>query len=429
VSEAERDATISRPFDCFTQLSTNQVASGSFGGALKPAAAETDTIKPNYASTTSSFVHYYRANRAANSALAGLIPPSYQATLPNNSSQLFDIYVGTTISTATDSIALINQSGSQTFQLGSPLVNPSFTSTVIKDNLLYISFDQTCGGLKSLNIRAHDGTEADPFEIANLVDLTCMQRLVNEGSSYPTSSLLYRHSRFWKLTADFAVGTWTGIGSPTASFSGKFYGGNANDPTNADVTRTLTGLTYSNTTDSGDYRGLFGVTNGDVSISNVHLGVTITGRNSVGGLIGRVDGNLNIRSVTVAGTISATTYVGAIVGQTVPEGTTNLSDYDYTISDSKVAVNITAQNQGGGFIGRKTSGTLLIANSSYDGEISCATYDCAGFVAYNNGGTNSIGEARFYNVSASGTAWSRATGGSAGTIGSIIAYNPGGANF
>jgi hypothetical protein len=427
VSEAERDATISRPFDCFTQLSTNQVASGSFGGALKPVSGETDTIKPNYASTTSSFVHYYQANRAANSALEGLIPPSYQATLPNNSKQLFDIYVGTTVSTATDSLALINQSGSQTFQIGSPLANASFTSTVIKDNLLYIYFDQSCGGLKSLNIRAHAGTEADPFEIADLVDLTCMQRLVNEGSPRPGSTILYRHSAWWKLTADItSIGTWSGIGTPTASFSGKFYGGKTNDPTNADVTRTLTGLTFNNTTASGDNKGLFGVTNGDVSISNVHLGVTITGRNNVGGLIGQATGNLKIRSVTVAGTISATTYVGAMVGLTMPEGATNLSNYDYTISDTKVAVNITAQNQAGGFVGRKTSGSLLIANSSYDGEISCSSYDCAGFLAYNNGTDTNIGEARFYNVYASGVAWTRAAG---GTIGSIIAYNPGGANF
>ena len=237
------------------------------------------------------------------------------------------------------------------------------------------------------------GTTADPYLIDDYVDLY-------QATQCPTAS--FRQRANVSLTE---IDEWIPIGDLSDPFTGTYDGGRYQ----------ITDLSYSSVT--GDYVGLFGVTNG-ATIRNINaLTGTVLGRTSVGGLVGRAT-NTTVTdvhtSVTVTGDpsspaagSSAAYYIGGLVGW-MNGG---------TITGSSSSAQVTATEDGastgnfvGGLVGYATD--VAISDSWASGNV-FGIMDTGGLIGL------LLGTSTLTRSNATGNVGGTGTGTAGGLIGSV----------
>lgn len=158
-----------------------------------------------------------------------------------------------------------------------------------------------------------DGTEANPYLIANLPQLLLLQQKVNSGDEN-------FNRKAYKLTADIALnGVWTPIGTNEKRFSGSFDGDN----------HAITGSMTMKGIVVNDGAGLFGVIS-KATVKNIKNEATVNvsvddpAKNGTytGAIVGRAIGANTIEHCTnTAAVTSDGGYTGGILGQVYLQGT------------------------------------------------------------------------------------------------------------
>ena len=174
-----------------------------------------------------------------------------------------------------------------------------------------------------------DGSETNPFKIANGEQLAYLAQQVNGGKAYS--------GKYFKLTADIHLGgkEWTPIGNRENRFGGTFDGG---------------GHTVSNfkiDLPKSSFIGLFGRNMGTI----MNLGVEeaeINGNEFVGGVCGYNDG-VKIQNCYNTGAVSGTEYVGGVCGF-------NCGDVDSTVENCYNTGAVSGTKEVGGVCGRNNYG-------------------------------------------------------------------------
>ncbi len=152
-----------------------------------------------------------------------------------------------------------------------------------------------------------DGTEANPYEIANLNNLYWLSQNVEN----PTEETDKWNKHYIQTAEDIDAETtnllddgkgFTPIGNQSTKFTGT-YDGQGHTISNLFIDRSNT-----------DYVGLFGYVDGENSkIENIGLiNVNITGKKNVGGLVGI--NNETISNSYITGSVNGTFSVGGLVG-------------------------------------------------------------------------------------------------------------------
>ena len=164
------------------------------------------------------------------------------------------------------------------------------------------------------------GTQADPYQLTNVDQLSWFATKVNGGQKDLCAV----------LTENIALPegkTWTPIGTSGKVFSGTFDGAG----------HTVSGLS---TTVGEDYQGLFGYVRGG-TIKNVIVEGAVTGKNYVGGIVGCITGGTVTQCANKAA-VSGNNNVGGIVGNAAGLNTVTSCYNRGTVSGN---------NQVGGIIG------------------------------------------------------------------------------
>jgi hypothetical protein len=357
--------TQSVPYDCMTTLETSRAESGQ----IVPISGSVVESTLSYWGETDTRVFFYPAYEAASHLV-------YQIQ-PNRETLLFDYIVNGTL-TGTGWF------GTQTWAMPDGLK--------IGDNTLSVVFDARCGGYLTGNIRNHYGTDDDPFQIADYMDLLCMRNLVNEGEVFtipgsPDQTFSYKDNRIWELVNSFAFPApnpadtteswnWIPIGlDATTTFSGKLFSrGSAS---------ALAGLTISRPTLVS--QGLFGYA-GDLTVSNLNLtSVTVSGGNQVGAMVGFAE-VATLHNVQVSGSLTGQNSVGGLMGAAQSAelvGVTNLAK-------------VGGQNSVGGIVGSSQTAITLLSSTN-SGNVTGTGNDAAAGV----GGVVGLvsGEGTFSNLS------------------------------
>ena len=211
-----------------------------------------------------------------------------------------------------------------------------------------------------------DGSEANPFKIANGEQLAYLAQQVNSGTNY--------EGKFFKLTADIHLGgkEWTPIGNRKNRFGGTFDGG---------------GHTVSNfkiDLPESSFIGLFGRNIGTI----MNLGVEeakINGNEFVGGVCGYNDG-VKIQNCYNTGAVSGTEYVGGVCGF-------NCGDVDSTVENCYNTGAVSGTKEVGGVCGRNNYGGTT-QNCYNTGAVS-GTEMVGGVCGYND--YNSTIKTCYYN--------------------------------
>ena len=171
-----------------------------------------------------------------------------------------------------------------------------------------------------------EGTEADPYQIADAADLNLFAKQITTNK--------YTYSgKFLKLTNNIDLGassSWTPIAK---GFVGTLDGDS----------KTVSNVNINSTENNV---GFFSIIH-NATIKNLKINANITGNQTVGGLVGLIDtGETTIENCSVSGSVTATTnQIGGIIGNTT--GTLNIADcINYA--------NVTANNSG------KTSGNIFL---------------------------------------------------------------------
>ena len=262
-----------------------------------------------------------------------------------------------------------------------------------------------------------DGTESDPYQIADGAQLAYLASEVNNGQTYENS--------YFVLTADIDLGNqnWTPIAN---SFSDALLGGSnyrifAGNFDGNGYTISKVSIGSETTPFESDVFGLFGATEGKISnlnldtvsihgvakitsgyvigpagglvgysagsIENCHVtGLTmdmnaqnggIAGAYWIGGLVGALDGTQLINECSVSGSITEKAGKGSIGGLIGELG----KAAKITYSRSNVTVNVKADSRGGadvgGFIGKgngKTDAETVIRNCYATGNVTGGAY-------------------------------------------------------
>ena len=262
-----------------------------------------------------------------------------------------------------------------------------------------------------------DGTESDPYQIADGAQLAYLASEVNKGQTYENS--------YFVLTADIDLGNqnWTPIAN---SFSDALLGGSnyrifAGNFDGNGYTISKVSIGSETTPFESDVFGLFGATEGKISnlnldtvsihgvakitsgyvigpagglvgysagsIENCHVtGLTmdmnaqnggIAGAYWIGGLVGALDGTQLINECSVSGSITEKAGKGSIGGLIGELG----KAAKITYSRSNVTVNVKADSRGGadvgGFIGKgngKTDAETVIRNCYATGNVTGGAY-------------------------------------------------------
>ena len=130
---------------------------------------------------------------------------------------------------------------------------------------------------------------------------------------------------------------------------------------------TISGLTVS-VSANGVFAGLFGATDGPLSIINVGLidvSVSTTGDEPAGALLGYANhgsGNVEIRNSFATGTVTASTDAGGLIGEVRSWGSGT-----FNLVDSYSTVAISATNTAGGLVARTVTPKLNFTNSYSQG--------------------------------------------------------------
>ena len=158
-----------------------------------------------------------------------------------------------------------------------------------------------------------DGTEANPYLIANRPQLLLLQQKVNNGDKA-------YNSKAYKLTADIALdGLWTPIGTNENRFSGTFDGDN----------HAITGTMTVKELAVNEGAGLFGVIS-KAAVKNIKNEATVSvsvadgSKNGTytGAIVGRAVGANTIEHCTNTASVTSNGgFTGGIVGQVYLQGT------------------------------------------------------------------------------------------------------------
>ncbi|MDC7221939.1 MAG: hypothetical protein PQJ59_18555, partial [Spirochaetales bacterium] len=207
-----------------------------------------------------------------------------------------------------------------------------------------------------------------------------------DGDGPVSYSLLYSAEDLYNIRDDLSASyylmndidlseysSWTPIGDYSNSFTGNVDG----------CDYKITNLVIDN---SDSYQGLFGLVEGDATISNLTIeDCSITSSNSyVGGMMGKYVGTSDttdgagIYNCTVSGTVSGSMYVGGICGNMRNEdGSSSI-----TVSNCHADVDVTATSYfSGGFCG--------LITTSFDID-SCSSSGSVTGTNYSGGFTSSI---------------------------------------
>ncbi|OAN64105.1 hypothetical protein A8B79_14010 [Balneola sp. EhC07] len=192
-----------------------------------------------------------------------------------------------------------------------------------------------------------NGTEADPFQIKNLIQL----RLISADTSFWNEHLIQTANINASETSSWNSGSgFVPLGTAFNEFTGAYNGQNY----------TITGLYISR----GSGTGFFGRTNG-ANISNVILDqVDITGSSQVGGLIGQGKKTV-ISNAHVSGSITGTILIGGLVGDLVTEVSVSNSSSSATVTSTSLS---NQSSLAGGLIGRASDlsdSTLYFISTSH----------------------------------------------------------------
>lgn len=203
---------------------------------------------------------------------------------------------------------------------------------------------------------AGDGTEVNPYEIANLENLYWLSQNTTEWDKHyiQTADIDASVTIGWDNDSGF-----TPIGNTDIQFAGT-YNGQSHSIESLFIDRPgINGV------------GLFGYISGtSVVISNLILNnVNITGENWTGGVVGR-NVDASIEKVASSGQVAGDHYVGGIVGHS----TSGFIKYSYS------STNVSADfNEAGGLAGKYKYGS--IQNSFAHGDVT-ANESVGGFVGY-----------------------------------------------
>ena len=190
--------------------------------------------------------------------------------------------------------------------------------------------DMFCGG---------SGTENDPYQICNALQLYKLATYVNAGNGN------YTAEKYYILTHDIDLSgypNWERIGTWHLSyaFQGHFDGNG----------KVVQNLTINQPLESNV--GLFGYIL-NASIKNLGVNCNVTGGSPVGGLAGYMRDS-NISNCYVTGVINGDSYIGGLVGRPFSDQTMNNILYCYTNCDIN----------GGDYIGGLVGGTYSFATIS-----------------------------------------------------------------
>ena len=173
-----------------------------------------------------------------------------------------------------------------------------------------------------------EGTEASPYQIKTVADLTELATVVTGGDNLEGKYLRLENDITYASTEEFTV-----IGTNTKKFNGCFDGNG----------HTISGLLF----DGSTYQGFVGYADKAAVIKNLNLASpTLQSTGGYGGcIVGRNDGLVDNCQVTDAViTISAGSYKGGIAGQS--NGTVQNCSFSGSITTLQSAAGIVGQNYG-----------------------------------------------------------------------------------
>lgn len=209
------------------------------------------------------------------------------------------------------------------------------------------AFASACG---SGTAYSGGGTPGDPYVISEAAHLIYLSQTVSDWGG-----------KHFLQTEDIDLGgcDFSPIGIDDG-FAGPYFGG-----TYDGGGKTISGLFISHT-DPGEYAGLFGATNGNLTITNlglVDVNVSTSGGKAAGALLGYANygsSAVTIRNTFVSGTVSASTpaYAGGLVGELRGNATAG----NFSLLDSYSLVEVTGPNGAGGIVGNMVRGRASLTN-------------------------------------------------------------------
>ena len=219
-----------------------------------------------------------------------------------------------------------------------------------------------------------DGTQADPYKIANARDFKNIATYCANGYGYDPTAMISAADfldAYYQQTADINLNnaTLTPIGSESAPFTGVYNGqklsnfattngnnsglfGYAQNATIKDI--TVDGATVSGTANVGAIVGV--LAGGTVEGCTNKSAVTATGAENVGGIIGYISEKASISDCHNTGNIGGKKCVGGIVGRMDAGKVEN--------SENRGNVTTTTDTEAGGIAGRFMGGTIKACYSS-----------------------------------------------------------------
>lgn len=202
-------------------------------------------------------------------------------------------------------------------------------------------------GVEQREFLAGEGTEESPYLIGSAEDFAKLGTFVDEGMAFA--------GKYFKLTADFNLGSRTAIGSAVTPFSGTL------DGDGHTITANVTGK---------DNIGLFAVLKA-ATIKNLNLDVTVTASGGsvttgVGSIAGFASGATRIDNCTASGTITSSSVggEGGFVGRVE-------SGFKITNCINRISIDETSTGNSftGGIIGNSNNGMITITGCKNYGTI------------------------------------------------------------
>ncbi|MEQ9090071.1 MAG: GLUG motif-containing protein [Balneola sp.] len=209
------------------------------------------------------------------------------------------------------------------------------------------------------------GTEADPYQIANLANLSWISDSETEWSKHfqLTDNIDASPSQTWNDSLGFSP-----IGNSSTKFTGSLDGQNY----------SINGLTINQP--QSDYIGLFAYMS-NASVTSLDLTeINYSGKNYVGGVAGYNDGS-TVDNISISGEITAGDRVGGVIGWTQ----TAHSGPELSVVNSLSAVHVTGALYTGGLIGYN-GGPATISKTYTTGTIT-GTRIVGGLAGYNSEAT------------------------------------------
>ncbi len=312
--------------------------------------------------------------------------------------------------------------GNGTFSNGSSSFNSSTeipqNATGIRIIFGYIADGSLDGGFYDISLKLYSawngaGTSSDPFKLTNKADFDTLRHKVNgtDGTNACPSGAQKFSGKYFKMTNDVALSTFTAIGTDNNSFNGTLDGGNF----------AITSMTISN---SG-YVGLFAYISG-ATIKNISFtSPSVSSTSSSGGIVaGRAYGTVTLENITVNnGSLKNSHQAGALIGYK-EAGTlniTNCHNKGCTITTSGVHGDSAQQNRSStaGLVGLVNGDcNFTIKDSSNSGTVTASAANntgVGGIVGYCH--TANYSHFTITNCTNSGAI----TGGAA--VGGIVGYS------